>query len=85
MWFLLLKLNENLKILWEYDFYKLSERYYHLHPSVYSFSYNYTIYKMNASLKYKTIMYPWKNSTTQREMMIKENCNKDFTIIKPRI
>ena len=25
----IIKLNDNLKYLWEYDFYKLSERYYH--------------------------------------------------------
>jgi len=81
----IIKLNDNLKFLWEYDFYKLSERYYHLHPSVYSFSYNYTIYKMDASLKYKAIMYPWIHSKKQRKMMIKEKCNNNFTIIKPRI
>ena len=80
----IIKLNDNIKFLWEYDFYKLSEKYLHLHPSVYSFSYNYTIYKMDTSLKYKKLMYPWKNTKKQREMMIKEKCNNHFSIIKPR-
>jgi hypothetical protein len=39
----IIKLNKNLKYLWEYDFYPLSKRYLHLHYSVYSFSFNYTI------------------------------------------
>ena len=81
----IIKLNDKIKFLWEYDFYKLSEKYFHLHPSVYTFSYNYTIYKMNPSFKYKNLMYPWKNSKKQREMMIKEKCNNYFSIIRPRI
>ena len=80
-----IKLNDKLKFLWEYDFYKLSEKYYHLHPSVYSFPYNYTIYKMDASLKYKKYMYPFTNSKKQRKLMKKEKCNNNFIIIKPRI
>ena len=36
----IIKLNKNLKFLWEYDFYILSERYLHLHYSVYDFSDN---------------------------------------------
>jgi hypothetical protein len=81
----IIKLNDNLKFVWEYDLYKLSERYYHLHPSVYSFSFNYTIYKMDTSSEYKKFMYPWLNSRKQRKIMIKEKCKKYFTIIKSRI
>ena len=46
----IIKLNDNLKYLWEYELYKLSEKYLHLHYSVYTFSYNYMIYKMEPSL-----------------------------------
>ena len=81
----IIKLNDKLKFLWEYDFYKLSEKYLHLHYSVYSFSYNYTIYKMNPSSIYKKLMDPWINSKEQREMMIKEKCNNCFSVIGPRI
>ena len=56
-----------------------------MHPLVYSFSYNYIIYKMDASLKYKKFMFPWINSKEQNEMMINEKCKDYFTIIKPRI
>ena len=80
-----MKLNDKIKFLWEYDFYPLSEKYLHLHPSVYTFPYNYTIYKMDSSLTYKKLMYPWINSKKQREMMMKEKCVNHFSIIKPRI
>ena len=81
----IIKFNENLKYLWEYDFYILSQRYLHLHHSVYSFSFNYTIYKMNVSDNYKKIMYPFHNSDIQRKLMIEEKCDNNFQLILPRI
>jgi len=81
----IIKLNKNLKFLWEYDFYKLSERYLHLHYSVYTFSFNYTIYKMNLSRNYKKLIYHFKNSEKQRKQMIKAKCDNNFHIIPPRI
>ena len=80
----LIKLNGNLQFLWEYDFYKLSERYLHLHYSVYSFSYNYTIYKMEPSLIYKKILYTWTNSSQQRQIMLKDKCINNFDIINTK-
>ena len=74
----IIKLNNNLKFIWEYDFYLLSERYYHLHHSVYSFSFKYIIYKMKASENYKKLMTPFINSIRQRELMIKEKCDDNF-------
>ena len=47
-----IKLNDKLQTLWEYDYYKFSERYVHLHYSVYKFSFTYKIYKMDASKMY---------------------------------
>ena len=81
----IIKLNKNLKFVWEYDFYILSERYYHLHYSFYTFFFAYTIYKMKASEKYKTSMYPFINSESQRKLMLKEKCDNNFYIIPPRI
>ena len=82
----IIKLNQNLKFLWEYDFYKFSERYYLLHYSVYTFRFNYTIYKMKVDENYKKLMYPFKNTQKQRKLMIKKRCkNKKFHIIPPRI
>lgn len=80
----IIKLNQNLKFLWEYDFYKLSERYLHLHYSVYTFSFNYNIYKMNISENYKKLIYPFHNSENQRKLMIEEKCNNKFVLIPPR-
>lgn len=81
----IIKLNQNLKFLWEYDFYTLSVRYKFLHYSVYTFSFNYTIYKMNTSENYKKSMYPFSNSKKQRKLMIEEKCDNNLYLISPRI
>ena len=81
----IIKLNQNIKFLWEYDIYQLFEKYLHLHYSVYTFSYNYTIYNMNASENYKKIMYPFHNTEQQRKIMIEEICNNKFHLIPQRI
>jgi hypothetical protein len=81
----IIKFNNNLKYVWEYDFYILSDRYLHLHYSVYTFSFKYMIYKMKATESYKKSMSPFINSENQRELMIKEKCYNNFTIVPPRI
>jgi hypothetical protein len=65
--------------------YILSDRYLHLHYSVYTFSFKYMIYKMKATESYKKSMSPFINSENQRELMIKEKCYNNFTIVPPRI
>ena len=80
----IIKLNRNLKFLWEYDFYLLSERYIHLHYSAYTFSFNYTIYKMNPSENYTKLMLPFYNSKKQINQMINEKCDINFSLILPR-
>ena len=79
----IIKLNDNLKYLWEYDNYRLSQKYFHLHYSVYNFPHNYTIYKMIPSKFYNKFMYNWYNSPKQRKIMIKEKCKNKFIIISP--
>ena len=81
----IIKLNQNLKFLWEYDLFSLSSRYKFLHYSVYSFSFNYSIYKLNASKKYKKLMYPFNNSVKQRKLMIEEKCDYYFCLVPPKI
>jgi hypothetical protein len=81
----IIKLNNNLKFLWEYDFYLLSERFRHLHYSVYTFLFKYIIYNMHASENYKKLMFPFINSVKQRKLMIEEKCDINFCIIPPRI
>jgi len=81
----IIKLNYKLKYLWEFDLYKLSERYYHYHHSVYNFSFNYIIYKMKLSENYKKIMFPFNNTEIQRNLMLDEKCDNNFSVIPPRI
>ena len=81
----IIKLNKNLKFLWEYDFYNFQSRYLFLHYSVYTFTFNYTIYKMNVPENYKKLMYPFHNSENQRKLMIEEKCENNFHLIPPRI
>ena len=81
----IIKLNQNIKFLWEYDIYQLLEKYLHLHYSVYTFSFNYTIYKMNASENYKKLMYPFHFTEKQRQIIIEEICDNKYHLIPPRI
>ena len=81
----IIKLNDKLRIIWEYDIYRLSEKFLHLHYSVYDFPHKYKIYKMNPSKYYKKMMYPWYNSPEQRKIMIEEKCKSKFLIIRPTL
>ena len=74
-------INDNLKILWEYDNYRLTEKYLHLHRDIYNYNFNYSIYKMYPSQKYKRFMFPWINSKQQIDLMINEKCN-NFRLIE---
>jgi len=79
----IIKLNDKLKVLFEYDIYRLSEKFLHLHYSVYHFPFNYTIYQMKPSRHYQKFMYIWFNSPEQRKLMINEKCKSNFIIINP--
>lgn len=77
----LIIINDNLKILWEYDLYRLPEKYLHLHHDIYNYKIKYSIYKMYPSKKYKNMMFPWRNTKYQRYLMIHEKC-KNFKLFK---
>ena len=78
-----IKLNDKLKFLWEYDcFTSLYRTYLDFHYSFYKFPIYYTIYKMNASINYRKVMLPWINSPEQKKLMVKEKCIDNFDIIK---
>ena len=66
--------NENLRQVWEYDLYRLPEKYLHLHRDIYNYQIKYSIYKMNPSKNYKSKMFPWRNTKEQRDFMINEKC-----------
>lgn len=78
-----IKLNNNLKNYWEYDIYRKSEKFLHLHHDIYKLPRRFTIYKMKPTKKYKNEMFVWKNEKNQLKLMIKENCiNSKFIVEK---
>ena len=79
----IIKLNDKLRFLWEYDFYSLSQRFFHLHYSVYNIPHNYTIYRMKPSNYYKKVMNIWYNTLEQRKIMITEKCKSEFVVVEP--
>ena len=78
-----IKFNDNLKNYWEYDIYRKSEKFLHLHHDIYKFPRHFTIYKMNPSKNYKNEMFSWKKEEAQLKLMVNEKClNSKFIIQK---
>ena len=78
-----IKFNKNLRNYWEYDIYRKSEKFLHLHHNIYQFKRNFTMYRMIPSKKYKNEMFAWKNTKEQIQLMIQEKCyNSKFIIEK---
>ena len=77
----LLIINENLKNFWEYDNYRLTQKYLHLHHDIYDYKHNFTIFRMKPSNGYLKEMFPWSNSKKQISLMLNEICNNNFNII----
>ena len=83
---LIIQLNYNLEFLWDYNIYKTSEKILLYHYDLYKYPHNkFTIFRMEPSFKYRTIMYSWKNNYIQRRLMIKEKCHNYFSIINKEI
>ena len=83
---LIIQLNYNLKFLWDYNIYKTSEKILLLHYDLYRYPHNnFTIFRMEPTSKYRTLMYFWKNNNKQKKLMIKEKCNNYFSIINKEI
>ena len=80
-----IKLNDNLKHLWEYDFIRLSEKIYFLHHHFFKFKIQYTIHSMKPSNLYISKMFSWKKSSEQVKLMLEDDCPYDFEVIKPYI
>jgi len=78
----IIQLNNNLKLLWDYNIYHMSEKILHNHYDLFKYpNNNFIVYRMEPSFKYKNIMFKWKNNKKQRKLMIKEKCNGFFSII----
>ena len=80
-----IKLNDNLKELWEYDLFRLTEKFVFLHHHFYKFSINYRIHTMKSSDLYASKMFYWKRTPEQIKLMMEDNCPYDFIITKPNI
>ena len=78
-----IKFNDNLKDIWEYDIYRLSEKFVFLHHHLYKFDIKFKIHTMKSSDIYADKMFKWENSKSQLDLMINDKCIYDFAITKP--
>ena len=81
----IIKFNKNVKNMWEYDIYRMSEKFCHLHHDFYKFPIKYNIYTMKASQNYKKEMFGWSKSERQINLMFNENCFYNFELKKPNL
>ena len=77
-----IKLNDNLRYLWEYDINRLSEKFFFLHHHLYKFDIKYKIHTMKSSDEYARKMYIWRNTEEQLKLMLEDKCSYDFEITK---
>ena len=80
-----IKLNTNLKNLWEYDIMRLYVKFLFLHHHISKFDIQYKIYTMKPSNIYMSKMFAWKGTKEQIKLMLEENCPYDFEIFNPKI
>ena len=78
-----IKFNDNLKNCWEYDIYRKSEKFRHLHYEFYDFPIKYKIFLMKPSQNYKNEMFKMENTPKQILLMTEEKCINDFVIYEP--
>jgi hypothetical protein len=81
----IIKFNENVKNMWEYDIYRMSEKFIHLHHDFFKFPIKYNIYIMKASQNYKNEMFAWSKSEKQLYLMLNEKCFYNFELKKPNL
>ena len=70
--------NDNLKNLFEYEIYKVSQCILHFHYDFYKINRRFNVYRMKPSEEYFAKMYVWENSDEQRKFMFEDNCKYDF-------
>lgn len=80
-----IKLNDNLKELWEYDLFRLSEKFVFLHHHFYKYNINYTIHTMKPSNLYASKMFYYQRTPEQIRLMMEDDCPYNFSITKPNI
>ena len=80
-----IKLNDNIKDIWEYDIMRLSEKFLFLHHHFFKLNIHYRIHTMKPSNIYASKMFSWKNTPEQIKLMLEDNCPYDFVITKPNL
>ena len=77
-----IKFNDNLKNFWQYNIYRIIEKFLHLHQDIYNFKIKYNIYTMEPSLIYKKEMFTWRNTSFQINLIFNDSCPYNFTLRK---
>ena len=80
-----IKLNDNLKDIWEYDIMRLSEKLLFLHHHLFIFKRQYKIHTMKPSDIYASKMFFWKKIPDQIKLMLEDNCPNDFLLTEKKI
>ena len=75
---MIIRLNDNLKIFFEYDLPTLSSKILHCHHSYFKPFKNIQYIKMKPSENYKIIMEVWNNTDLQLKAMYNETCLNNF-------
>ena len=66
----IIQLNYNLKTLFDYNIYKMSEKIFAFHYDLYQFPHdNFVNYRMEPSPNYNKTMFIWKNNKRQRNLI----------------
>ena len=77
----ILRLNENVRVLFEYNIDVIYAKIIHFHYTFYNLPKKINIFRMNPSDEYRNKMYPWKNTKLQRYLMINEKCINNFKLL----
>jgi len=80
----IIKLNDNLKYLWEYDIYRETEKIYHLHYHFFNFQNTFTIYSMKPNDTYRNELFVFRHSEEQIKLMFEDKCPYDFIIFQSK-
>ena len=78
-----IKLNDNLKDIYEYDIGRLPEKMIWLHYHLFQYDINFKIYTMRPSDEYFSEMFYWAKRGSQKKLMIEDKCPFDFNITEP--
>ena len=77
-----IKLNKNLRDLWEYDIINLTEKFLFLHHHFYKIDIKYKIHTMKPSDIYFSEMFEWRRTEKQIKLMLEDSCPYDFVFTK---